>query len=93
LVTTNDTEKRPRGRPRIHPPGKRVRKVRQPQGDPLIVDLDAARGKLGGLGLSTIYELIAQGRLTKVKIGARTFVTMESVTRLIEDGIAAAKGR
>lgn len=36
-----------------------------------------------GLGHTTIYNLIAQGRLTAVKLGAKTLVTTESIEALI----------
>ena len=35
---------------------------------------------LGGLGRTTIYELIKQGEIEIVKIGSRSFVTHESLS-------------
>ena len=46
-----------------------------------ISDLQAA----GICGHSKAYELIAQGKLKKVKIGRKTIVTAESVQQLLAD--------
>ena len=35
------------------------------------------------LGKTKVYELIGEGRLTKIKVGRRTLVTIESVRRLL----------
>lgn len=36
-----------------------------------------------GLGRTTIYKLIAQGRLTAIKIGRRTLISAASLDELI----------
>jgi predicted DNA-binding transcriptional regulator AlpA len=45
---------------------------------------------LGGIGRTTVYKLIANGELQKVNIGARGFVTTESVAAYIDRLKAAA---
>jgi excisionase family DNA binding protein len=36
-----------------------------------------------GLGKTTVYRLIGEGRLAKVKVGRRTLILMESVNELL----------
>ncbi len=43
---------------------------------------DAARSI--GIGRTTIYKLIAQGKLETFKIGRRTLVTTESIRALVD---------
>lgn len=50
---------------------------------PLAIGVDRA-GHLLGLGRTKIFELLAMGQLTKIKIGRRTLVTLESLDALIE---------
>lgn len=38
---------------------------------------------LTGLGVTSIYKLIAEGRLETVKIGRRTLVKIESIEALV----------
>jgi excisionase family DNA binding protein len=40
--------------------------------------------QLGGLGRTTIYELAKRGDIQLVKIGARSFVTDESLNQYVE---------
>jgi excisionase family DNA binding protein len=40
--------------------------------------------RLTGLGRSTIYELLGDGRLDSVKIGKRRLILLDSYRRLIE---------
>ena len=51
---------------------------------PRIVDVDGGCRYLGGLSRARFYELLPS--LVKVKIGHRTFVTVESLDRLIDAG-------
>jgi excisionase family DNA binding protein len=37
-----------------------------------------------GIGRTSIYALIREGRLKTVKLGRRTLITVESIQRLIE---------
>jgi excisionase family DNA binding protein len=39
-----------------------------------------------GVGRTTIYDLIRQGRLEKIKLGRRSLVTISSIRRLVEGG-------
>jgi len=47
-------------------------------------DTDNSRQILGGIGKTTLYELIAEGELNTVKIGRRRFVVDSSITSYIE---------
>jgi hypothetical protein len=49
---------------------------------PLTVTVKQALS-LSGLGCSTIYQLMADGTLTRRKIGHRTLITYESLERLL----------
>lgn len=42
-----------------------------------------AQHLLGGIGKSMFFELLRDGRLDRVKLGSRGFVTKESVDRLV----------
>jgi predicted DNA-binding transcriptional regulator AlpA len=45
-----------------------------------LVSIQEARETwLGGIGRTTVYELIKQGQLVKVNIGSRGFITTESL--------------
>lgn len=61
-----------------------------------LVPIPDARSELGGIGHTTIYDLIARGELIKVNIGRRAFVTSESlaayVDRLTEAATNDARG-
>jgi len=46
----------------------------------------AAACKASGLGRSTLYTLMAEGRLTKVKVNGRTLITAASLIALINGG-------
>lgn len=50
---------------------------------PKLLPYDDARELLGGIGKSMFFDLIRDGRLDKVKLGSRGFITRESVDRLI----------
>ena len=43
-----------------------------------------------GVGRSTIFELLADGRLKRVKIGAKTVIPRSSLLALLGEGDAAA---
>jgi excisionase family DNA binding protein len=45
--------------------------------------LEGACEQLGNIGRSTIYGLIAQGRLEAVKLGSRTLITDASIATLL----------
>ena len=42
--------------------------------------------RASGLGRSTLYTLMAEGRLTKVKVNGRTLITAASLIALINGG-------
>lgn len=47
--------------------------------EPLLYAGDDARRLLGNIGKTTYFQLIADGKLKRVKIGAKTLVTAESI--------------
>ena len=50
-----------------------------------LVSIQEAREKwLGGLGRTTVYQLIEQGELTKVNIGRRSFITTNSIAAYLD---------
>ena len=52
--------------------------------DRKLVPYDEARYLLGGIGQTLLFELMNDGRIERVKLGNRGFVTVESIDRLIE---------
>jgi excisionase family DNA binding protein len=50
--------------------------------EPLAVSINEA-AKIIGLGRTSIYAMIADGRLEAFKIGRRTLVRFESIKRLV----------
>jgi len=44
-----------------------------------LFSIPEAREILGGIGHTTIYQLIKRGEITKVNLGRRGFVTSESI--------------
>lgn len=49
----------------------------------LTVTIESARNALG-IGNTTIYRLINEGKLSTVKIGRRTLVKTDSIRALVE---------
>jgi hypothetical protein len=49
-----------------------------------LVSILEAREILGGIGHTTLYELIKRGELLKVNIGRRGFVTSESLAAYLD---------
>jgi len=47
-------------------------------------------GRAIGIGRTKTYELIAEGRLTALKLGRRTLVTTASIRKLVSDLEGAA---
>lgn len=47
-------------------------------------------GEALGVGRSTIFELLADGRLTRVKIGAKTVIPRSSLLALLGESSDAA---
>jgi hypothetical protein len=54
-----------------------------------LVSIPEARQVLGGIGHTTIYELINRGEIVKVNIGRRGFITADSLDAYV-DRITAA---
>jgi hypothetical protein len=49
-----------------------------------LAPIPLARHILGDIGHTHLYELVKQGELTKVNIGRRGFITMDSITDYVE---------
>lgn len=49
----------------------------------LLIPIPEARAQLGGIGHTTIYDLIKHRQLVKVNIGRRGFVTAESLAAYV----------
>jgi excisionase family DNA binding protein len=49
----------------------------------LLVPIPGARAQLGGIGNTTLYELVKRGELTKVNIGRRGCITAESLSAYV----------
>lgn len=50
-----------------------------------LVPYDEARHLLGGIGKTMLHDLMKEGRIERVKLGARGFITAESIDRFIEE--------
>ena len=48
-----------------------------------LLPYDEARHLLGGIGKSMFFEMLKDGRLDRVKLGSRGFVTRASVDQLL----------
>jgi hypothetical protein len=57
-----------------------------------LVSIPEARQALGGIGHSTIYELVNRGEIVKVNIGRRGFITAESLDAYV-DRLSTAQER
>ena len=51
---------------------------------PRIVPVPQAKELLGGIGTTKFYELMNNRQITRVKIGARTFITTESIDSYLD---------
>ncbi|WP_096905549.1 AlpA family transcriptional regulator [Dietzia sp. WMMA184] len=49
-----------------------------------LATIDEARTALGGIGRSTLYKLVQNGELTKVSIGRRGFITIDSIDAYVD---------
>ena len=56
----------------------------------LVSILEAREQWLGGIGHTTMYDLINKGEVVKVSIGRRSFITRESLTAYVDRITAAA---
>ena len=57
---------------------------------PLIHSIPTTRHMLGDIGHTKAYGLINEGKLKKVKIGSRSFVTDESIRDYVRELESAA---
>ncbi len=57
--------------------------VHQPLTEPLAVRIPEAC-RLTGIGRSKLYQMIADGSIERIKVGAITLVPMRTLRRLIE---------
>jgi len=62
---------------------RRKRATMETQMEPLAVSINSAAKALG-IGRSSIYSLIKEGRLEAIKIGRRTLLTTTSIKRLAQ---------
>jgi len=60
--------------------------------DRLLIPYDEARTKLGGIGRTTLYELVEGRQLVKVNIGRRGFITAKSLAAYVDSLTGAATG-
>ncbi|OBB56754.1 hypothetical protein A5757_01440 [Mycobacterium sp. 852013-51886_SCH5428379] len=49
----------------------------------LLLPYEEARGVLGGIGKTKLYELVASSEIEQVKIGARGFITARSLSAYV----------
>ena len=49
-----------------------------------LVPIPEARHVLGGIGRSTVYQLVERRELSKVKVGRRAFITSESLDAYLD---------
>ena len=57
----------------------------------LLVPIAGAITVLGGVGRTTVYELIGKGEIVKVCIGRRAFITAESLAAYVDRLTQAAR--
>ena len=50
---------------------------------PLLVPIPNVPNYLGHISRSKVYRLVAEGELTRVRIGSRAFISGESITALL----------
>ncbi len=49
-----------------------------------LVPIPEVRQVLGGIGHTTVYELVKRGEIIKVNIGRRAFITAESLEAYLD---------
>jgi len=59
--------------------------------DPLCLSVRDACRELGGLGRSTLYELLAKGEIDSMRVGARRLVVTASLRAFVERQLAAGQ--
>lgn len=58
--------------------------------DRQLVPYGEARDRLGGIGNTTLWEMVGRGELVRVRIGRRAFITAKSIAAYIDRIEAAA---
>lgn len=56
--------------------------------EPLLYSVEEAARLMGGIDRSTVYKLIAEGRLAKTKIGRRTLIHRDEIERYVVEQAA-----
>ena len=59
--------------------------------EPLLLTLEEASQKLGGLSRTKLFELMREGHLRPVKIGRRTFLTLDVLRQFVTDQAQASE--
>ena len=59
--------------------------------EPLLLTLEEASQQLGGLSRTKLFELMREGQLKPVKIGRRTFLTLDVLRRFVSDQAQASE--
>ncbi|MBO9523521.1 MAG: helix-turn-helix domain-containing protein [Nocardioidaceae bacterium] len=55
-----------------------------------LLSIAEARSRLGGVGRTTIWKLVTEGKLQGIKVGARSFVLASSIDHFIDSQLTAA---
>ncbi len=50
----------------------------------LLLPYDEARTALGGIGRTTLWELVNRGEITRVNVGRRGFITAKSIAAYVD---------
>lgn len=56
----------------------------------LLLPYEEAQAKLGGIGRTTLWELVNRGQLVRVNVGRRAFITAKSLAAYVDRLSAAA---
>ena len=59
--------------------------------EPLLLTLEEASQRLGGLSRTKLFELMREGHLRPVKIGRRTFLTLDVLRQFVTDQAQASE--
>jgi predicted DNA-binding transcriptional regulator AlpA len=56
----------------------------QPPRGPVLVDVPGARRELGGIGRTTLYRIIADGKLMPVRVKGRTMFDLRDIEAYVD---------
>lgn len=59
---------------------------------PRLVSMPDSLRLLGGIGKTKLYELVSRGEITRVKLGARSFITADSLANYLDRLVVEAVG-